>query len=101
MVLHKATAAGGHGACLVLHKATAAGGHGACPAMKPLPKKCISKGGPPPKVTRKRAGQDQSCFDFATESLLCPKVLVLLVLLTSKMIQAQSPFSKGMFGSRP
>ena len=53
---------------MVLHNATAAGGHGACPAMKPLANKCISKGGPPPKVARKRAGQGQSCFDFANES---------------------------------
>ena len=69
MVLHKATAAGGHGACPVLHKATAAGGHGACPAMKPLAKQCISKGGPPPKVSRKQACQRQSCFGVANE---CP-----------------------------
>ena len=39
MVLHKATAAGGHGACLVLHKATAAGGHVVRPAINPLAKK--------------------------------------------------------------
>ena len=65
LVLHKATAAGGHGACPVLHKATVAGGHGACPAMKPLPKKCIWKGGHPPKVARKPAGKKQSCFGVA------------------------------------
>ena len=48
----------------MLVKATAAGGHGDCPAMKPVAKQSIWKGAPPPKVTRKPAGQDQSCFDF-------------------------------------
>ena len=81
---------------MVLHKATAAAGHVVRPVLEPLAKKSICKVAPPPKVKKRwQEGRSKVVLRLAMKPLFCAKNL-----MTSKMIEAQSLISKGMFGKK-